>query len=315
MRVFIAGATGTIGRPVVRRLIEAGHDVIGLTRTAAGAALLESLGARGVIGDALDGAALERLVVAARPTHVLHLLTAIPPHGPVRARDLALTNRLRTEGMENLLRASVAAGAKRILAESFSLVYGVADLGRQPLPEESLMQTSHRDPELQAAVDALRSLESQLARAAAQGKIETVALRYGMIYGPGVPSTTGMMDGLARRRVPTIRRADGLVSFVHIDDATSATLLALERGRSGAVYNIGDDRPASFGEFLAAMAEVTGAPPPRSVPRLLARFAAPLIADLAAASVPMSNEKAKGELLWTPRYRSPREGLMTLATG
>lgn len=313
MRVFIAGATGTIGRPVVWRLIEAGHEVIGLTRRATGAALLRSLGAQAVVGNALDATALERLVIEAAPTHVLHLLTAIPPHGPVRPRDLAETNELRIRGTANLLHASVVAGVQRIVAESFALAYGVGDLGSHPLPEPRLATSRHRDPEMQAIVDALRSLEEQLAAAAEQGSIETVVLRYGMIYGPGVPSTEGMMAGLQRRRLPLISGAEGLASFIHIDDAVNATLAALERGRSGAVYNIADDRPAGFGEFLLDMAEAAGAPRPRSVPRWLARLAAPMAAEIADARVPMSNERAKGELLWTPRYRSAHEGLTALA--
>ncbi|MHB0971716.1 MAG: NAD-dependent epimerase/dehydratase family protein [Thermoanaerobaculia bacterium] len=313
MNVFIAGATGTIGRPVVRRLVRAGHEVTGLTRTKRGVETLTRLGAKAVIGDALDAAQIERLVVDARPTHVLHLLTAIPAQGAVRPRDLAATNILRTEGTANLLRAAIAAGAERIVAESFALAYGVGDFGSDPLPEPRLGETKHPHPGVQAIVDALRSLESQLSRASKEGQIETVVLRYGLIYGPDVPSTESMIEGLRRRRMPLIAKATGIASFVHIDDAATATVAALEHGCDGEIYNIVDDSPAAFNDFLLEMAKSAGTPQPRAVPLWLARILAPLAAEMAGARLPMSNMHAKAELSWRPRYRTPHEGLATIA--
>jgi nucleoside-diphosphate-sugar epimerase len=307
MRIFVAGATGTIGMPVVRRLLGAGHEVIGLTRTNGGAAILEEAGAKAVIGDALDRTGLERIIQAARPTHVLHLLTALPKAGATRARDLVATNELRIRGTENLLRASIAAGVKRIVAESFVIAYGVGDLGGEPLPESRLGSGVHRDPAVQAIVDATRSLESQMAGAA--NAIETVVLRFGFIYGPGVPSTAAMFEALRHRRLPLIRGAAGVGSFVHIDDAADAVVAALEQGRSGAVYNIADDHPIGMTGFLVEAARALGAPPPRSVPRWLARLVAPLGAELVASRTPMSNARARRELLWTPRYPSLETGL------
>jgi nucleoside-diphosphate-sugar epimerase len=307
MRIFVAGATGTIGMPVVRRLLGAGHEVIGLTRTNGGAAILEEAGAKAVIGDALDRTGLERIIQAARPTHVLHLLTALPKAGATRARDLVATNELRIRGTENLLRASIAAGVKRIVAESFVIAYGVGDLGGEPLPESRLGSGVHRDPAVQAIVDATRSLESQMAGAA--NAIETVVLRFGFIYGPGVPSTAAMFEALRHRRLPLIRGAAGVGSFVHIDDAADAVVAALEQGRSGAVYNIADDHPIGMTGFLVEAARALGAPPPRSVPRWLARLVAPLGAELVASRTPMSNARARRELSWTPRYPSLETGL------
>lgn len=313
MRVFIAGATGAIGRPVVNRLVAGGHEVIGLTRSDARARELEKAGASGVVGDALDASHLERILAAVRPTHVLHLLTALPAGGPVKPSDLVETNLLRTRGTANLLQASIAAGVKRIVAESFALAYGMGDLGTDPLPEPRLADERHPNADVQAVVDALRSLEQQMTRAAASGSIETVVLRYGFFYGPGVPGTSEMIAALQRRRLPLVAKAEGIASFIQIEDAASATIAALERGRSGAIYNIADDRPVPFGDFLVEMAKTTGAPPPRSIPRWLARIFAPFAVEVANARVPMSNARAKGELLWTPRYRSAREGLTTLA--
>ena len=313
MRVFIAGASGTIGRPVTRMLVRVGHEVTGLTRTSAGVETLKRLGAKAVVGDALDAAQLERLVVDARPTHVLHLLTAIPAQGATRPRDLAGTNVLRTEGTANLLRAAVAAGAERIVAESFALAYGIGDFGPDPLPELRLGSAKHPHPGVQAIVDALRSLEGQLSRASMEGRIETVVLRYGLIYGPGVPSTESMVEGLRHRRLPLVAKAAGIASFVHIDDAATATIAALEHGGDGEIYNIVDDGPAAFNDFLLEMAKSARAPQPRSAPRWLVRLVAPLAAEMAGARLPMSNRHAKVELSWTPRYRTPREGLATLA--
>lgn len=315
MRVFIAGATGTIGRPVVKRLVAAGHEVIGLTRSGRGVESLEREGAAGVIGDALDRDGLERIVAEAQPTHVLHLLTAIPREGAMKPRDLEATNVLRTRGTANLLRASIAAGVKRIVAESFVLAYGLADLGAQPLREPQITGTRHPDREVQAIVDALRSLENQMRDAAESGAIESIVLRYGFLYGPGVPSTEAMVAGLQRRKIPLVRNTAGIASFVHIDDAANATVAALERGKNGSIYNIADDRPTGFSDFVIDMARTTGAPQPPSVPRLLARLFAPFALEMASVKVPMSNARARGELAWNPRYATPREGLVTLAAG
>jgi nucleoside-diphosphate-sugar epimerase len=313
MRVFVAGASGTIGLPVVRRLIAEKHEVVGLSRTAAGAERIEGVGARAVIGDALDGDTLERILLTIRPSHVLHLLTAIPKQGAAHPRDLRATNALRTRGTANLLRASIGAGVKRIVAESFAIAYGVGDLGVEPLGEASLSVERHPDPSVQAIVDAARALETQLVAAAARGEIETIVLRFGFLYGPGVPSTEAMLEGLRRRKLPLIRKAQGLGSFVHIDDAAAATIAALTAGESGAVYNIADDRPTALMDFLREAAAIAGAPRPRTVPRWIARLAAPLGVAIASARLPMSNARAKRELAWTPRLRSPGEGLKAMA--
>lgn len=312
MRIFVAGATGTIGMPVVRRLREADHDVIGLTRTVEGAAALRRAGVQAVVGDALDRDGLERIVETSRPTHVLHLLTALPKAGATRARDLRATNELRIHGTENLLRASIAAGVKRIVAESFVIAYGVGDLGGDPLPESQLGGGVHRDPAVQAIVEATRSLEAQMA--AASNSIETVVLRFGFIYGPKVPSTAAMLEALRRRRLPLIRGAAGLGSFVHVDDAADAVVSALERGRSGEVYNIADDQPIGMTGFLLEAARALGAPSPRSVPRWLARLVAPLGAELVSSRTPMSNARARRELSWAPRYPSIETGLRQQAS-
>ena len=179
MNVFLAGASGAIGLPLVRQLIAGGHQVTALTRSTANAATLAQLGATPVVADALDAAALRRAVVDAHPTHVVHQLTALPKGGPRSARDLEPTNRLRIDGTKNLLDAAIAAGAKRILGGSFALLGAASTV---PIPAD-----------LQAAADAVRSLESQILDASARGRIEGVILRYGLFYALENPITQQMI--------------------------------------------------------------------------------------------------------------------------
>jgi 2-alkyl-3-oxoalkanoate reductase len=311
MRVFIAGATGTIGYPVAKELIARGHEVAGLTRSESGAARLRQLGAAALIGDALDADGVARAVAEVRPTHVLHLLTAIPPN-VTRPRHMAATNELRIQGTTNLIRAAVAAGAQRIVAESFPTVYGIGAVASQPLSEHDPLKPLGRWASGEV-VQALRSLESQMREARERDEIETVILRYGYLYGPDVPSTTAMLDGMRTRRIPVLRRDEGLGSFIHQDDVTAATLAALEAPRVSDVYNVVDDVPASFTEFVTFAVAQLGAPEPRRVPRWVVRLATPLFADIAGSRLPLSNRRARAELAFMPKYPSFREGLTSLA--
>jgi 2-alkyl-3-oxoalkanoate reductase len=169
MRVFIAGATGALGLPLVRELVARKHEVIGLTRSSDKRALLEGLGAQAAVADSFDASELERVVRDAAPTHVVQMVTALPKNGPLRAADIAATNELRITGTANLLRAAVAAGAQRIVGESFTAVYGYGDLGARPRDEDDLPSVRETDAGARAVVEALRSLENQLLAANAQG--------------------------------------------------------------------------------------------------------------------------------------------------
>jgi nucleoside-diphosphate-sugar epimerase len=313
MKVFIAGATGALGLPLVRELAARGHEVTGLTRSSAKRPLLENMGARAVVADVLDATELENAVRAAAPTHVVHMLSALPKNGPLRTADIAATNELRIVGTANLLRAAVAAGARRIVGESFSAVYGYGDLGARPRDEGDLPPVRETDAGARAVVEALRSLEDQLLAADAQGAIEAVVLRYGMTYGPENASTLYMIDMLRKRWLPLVRGAEGIGSFVHIEDAATATIAALERGRPGAIYNIVDDEPVGLNEYLSALAQAIGARRPLAAPRWLVRLAAPLAATLARTRLPLSNARARRELDWRPRFPSYREGLRQVA--
>jgi len=296
MKVFVAGGTGAIGAPLVRALVTRGHRVWATTRSRDKQSMIGTLGATPVVVDALDALALEKAVREAAPTHVIHELTALPKTGPRKASDLDATNRLRDEGMRNLLNASLAAGAQRIIAGSFALI-GAAATMRNP------------DPSLQPAIDAVHSMESQILEAARRNAIEAIVLRYGMFYGPGNPATEEMIALVRKRWLPRVRDDHGQLPFVHIDDAVAATVDALDRGTSGGIYDIVDDRPASFSDVVTEMSDVAGARPPLAVPTWLVRLAAPYMARLFTMQLPLSNAKARQELGWVPRYPSYREGL------
>ena len=294
MNVFLAGGSGAIGVPIVRALVAGGHQVTALTRSAANEPMLRALGATPAVADALDADALRRVVVQARPTHVIHQLTALPKGGPRSARDLVPTNRLRTEGTKNLVDAAVAAGAKRFIAGSFALI-GSA--------------TSDVPAEAQAAADAVRSMESQVLDASARGRFEGIILRYGLFYGPDNGMTQQMIALARRRMLPTMRGDRGLLPPIHIDDAANATIAALDHGAAGSIYDIVDDHPVSLSDIVRTIAESAGAPRPFAVPAWLPRLLAPYMARMFAIRLPLSNQKARVELGWRPRYPNIREGL------
>ncbi len=315
MKIFIAGATGTLGIPLVHELVEKGHQVIGLTRTEAKRPMLEKLGANAVIADALDAGEVKSAIRDAGPDAVVDLLTAIPPKGPTRAVDMALTNRLRIESTGYLLRASIAYGAKRIVAESMILAYGYGDHGEKRKREEETLRPAELLAGTEDTVDALRTLENKLILASRNKEIESVALRFGILYGPGVPATEFNLQELRMQRLPVVRRGLGTISWIHVQDAVSAIIAALERGQSGEVYNIVDDEPASYGDFLLYAAEVTRSPRPRSLPLWFLWLTAPYAAAFLSTRLNVSNEKAKNELGWSLRFPSFKEGLRDLVAG
>jgi nucleoside-diphosphate-sugar epimerase len=314
MKIFVAGATGTLGRPVVRTLLAHGHDVVGMTRTAEGARRIEGAGAKAVIADALDGDRLRSAVARTRPEQVVHLLTALPPGGPLRRRDLDATNVLRTAGTANLIRAAVEAGAVRIVAESFVGVYGTGAI--DSIAEDAPLPPVPGGP-FREAVLAMRSMEDQLRQARDRRLIDTVALRIGGLYGSDVPSIRALLDQARKGRLFAPRKLPGLAPFVHVDDAAAAIVAAVEAARTSPVYNISDDEPISMSDFLQQFTQALGTRPPRTIPVWLARLAAPLLIQAAFVTLRLSNDKAKQELGWTPRYPTVRDGLreLTLAIG
>jgi nucleoside-diphosphate-sugar epimerase len=305
MRVLVAGASGAVGRPLVSRLVAAGHDVTGTTRSEQRAEAIRAAGATPALVDALDAEALRRAVEQAAPEVVVHELTALPDRFDPRRSDIYdATNRVRREGTRNLLEAARAAGARRFVCQSIAFAYAP---GPRPevMDEDAPLNLGAPQP----FGEAMRVLaEMERAVLEADG-LEGLVLRYGWFYGPG---TYYAEDGstaqeVRRRRFPVIGSGAGLFSFVHVDDAAEATVAAVERGAPGA-YNVVDDEPAPMRDWLPAYAEAIGARRPRRVPVWLARLVAGKMASAINVQSGASNAKAKRELGWEPRWRSWREG-------
>jgi len=308
MRIFLAGATGVVGKQLIPLLREAGHVVIGTTRSPDKAEYLRAQGVQPETLDALDRQATVSAVMRARPDAIVHQLTAIPANLNLRRfdREFALTNRLRTEGTDNLLAAARAAGVRRVVAQSFA-GWTYARAGG-PVKAEDDPLDPHPPPAFHRTLAAIRYLEAALQAAG----IETIALRYGWFYGPGTSLGRGgaVLDAIRRRQLPIVGSAAGIWSFIHIADAAAATLAALERGAPG-VYNVADDEPAPVREWLPFLANAFGTPPPRRVPAWLARM---LIGHhgvvLMTETRGCSNAKAKAAFAWRLRYASWRTGFV-----
>jgi nucleoside-diphosphate-sugar epimerase len=315
MKVFVAGATGAIGRALVPLLVARGHDVVGMTRSAAKQDLVRSLGARPVVADALDPDAVAEAVASAEPDVIVHQLTALS--GPTSMRDarhpdrsfaVAMTNRLRTEATDHLLAAGRAVGARRVVAQSFG-AFRFARSGGPVQTEADPLDPNDAPPPLRTVQTGYLYLE-QAVTTIEWG--EGLALRYGGFYGPGTAISLApdalMAAPIRRRRFPIIGDGGGVFSHVHVEDAAVATAVAVERGRPG-IYNVVDDEPAPARVWLPVLACALGARPPRRVPRWLARLAAGEAATAAMTDTKgSSNEKAKRELAWKPRYASWRQG-------
>jgi nucleoside-diphosphate-sugar epimerase len=310
VRIFLAGATGVIGRQLVPLLLAAGHEVTGTTRSSQRAEQLTAAGAHGVVCDALDRAAVTEAVAAAQPEAVIHQLTSLPAAIDPRTieRDFAQNDRLRDEGTKILVEAAQAAGAGRILAQSIAFSYAPGPPGAVHVEDDPLLTAEQAGPSYARTGEALRSLERTVLGASG------VVLRYGYFYGPGasVSRDGSTAEMVRRRRLPVVGGGSGVWSFVHVGDAAEATLAALERGQAGSAYNIVDDEPAPVREWIPALAAALGAKPPMRVPAWLARpIAGGYGVKIMTASQGASNARAKRELGWQPRHPSWREGFRT----
>lgn len=312
MRVLVAGATGHLGRPLVRRLVDARHQVAGTTRTPGKRGLLEELGVHPILMDALEPEQVQAALGDWRPEAVVHTLTALPPTGPLRHRDMAATDRLRRSGTRNLLHACRQVGVQRVVAESMVFAYGYGDHGPQALTEDATLGQGGRDPATREHVEAVRDLERQVLHATARGELEGIALRYGLFYGPG-GWWDRAADLLRLRLFPLPGGGGGLLPWVHVEDAADATVAALERGHPGDVYNVVDDEPARFRDLVNAFADALDLPRPWSLPVRLSRRLAPLATQsLADTRLVVSNRKAKDAIDWTPRHPTYRDGVQNL---
>jgi nucleoside-diphosphate-sugar epimerase len=313
MRVFVAGATGAMGIPLVKRLVSQGHKVFGMTRHESKAEALRALGAEPVVCDVLDQTRLQTALLKASPEVVFHALTALPENGPVRAADLHATNLLRTQGTSNLLQASIVAGVKKLVAESIILVYGYGDHGPNLLQESQPVKPPADFPAwMQPTLSAGLALEEQIMKASREGRIEGVVLRFGFIYGPEAGSTRYAAKMLRKRMMPLFGGGEAVTSWIHTEDAAAAFVAAMERGRGGEIYNIVDDEPVSWKAYMTRLAEISGAHRPVSMPLWVAKLAAPYAAQTLTSVFRVSNAKAKAELGWSPRYPTYHEGLETL---
>ena len=306
MKVFVAGGTGVIGRSLLPLLLAHGHEVTALTRSSQGADRIRELGADPVVCDVFDRRRLGESVINAEPEVVIHQLTAIPKRlNPRRIRkELAQTNRLRTEGTRILMEAAQAAGASRFIAQSIAFAYAPEG---DTLAEEEERLYLDAPASFVEIIQAVDSLEKTVLEASG---IEGFVLRYGYFYGPG---TVYAEDGtfaadVRRRRVPVVGEGMGVFSFVHVDDAASATVAALTAREPG-IYNIVDNEPVALQEWLPGYSTILGAPAPYRIPRFIgALVAGPYAIYLMIQQRGVSNEKAKTLLSWHPKYRSWREG-------
>lgn len=312
MRVLVAGASSTLGWPTVSELIGRGHEVVALTRSEAHRSRLEAMGARCEIADVLDRRGVAESLQRAKPEAVASLLITLPKRGPQRRGDFKETRRLWTDGVPNLLAAAAEAGARRFVGESVLFAYGYGRFGRKPLSEEEPFPGG-APPGGKAILSALRGMEEETLTAKSSYGMEGVVLRYGVFHGTDVPSTRYMAKMLRRRLLPVPGGGPSLLSFIEIGDAATATVAALERGTAGQRYNVADDAPARLGDYLRALALAVGAPPPRSIPALLAAPFAPYATLVASrVEIPLSNAKAKNELRWRPRFPTFEDALAGL---
>ena len=313
MKVLVAGATGAVGLRAVRALVACGHEVTGVSRTADGRRPLEDLGAEGVVADAMDAESIARAVAEAAPEAVVDVLSAVPKGGAWRAEDMEPTNQLRIHGTRHLLDAAMKAGVRRYVAESSYLIYGSGDLGDEPLTEDRTTPVHPHAWLLREVADAVATKERNVLDASASGSIESVVLRFGNLFGPG-PAIAAMVSGLRRRHLPVQWPTSGTTPWLHVDEAADAIVVAVETGQPGAVYNIVEDESISFAEFLRCLATTVGVPAPPVIPGRIMNSVAPYLKALQFDSrVRLSNQRAKVDLGWTPRFKSPREGLAEVA--
>lgn len=309
MRVFVAGATGALGRHLVPGLVAAGHEVTATTRTPGKVAQLREAGAEPVVVDGLDRDAVIAAVRAAVPEVILHQMTALADMRSLRNVDqaFATTNELRTRGTDNLLAAAERAGTRRVIVQSH--VAANERSGGPVKTEEDPLASRPPSPSSARALASIKHVEQTVPLAAPEG----VVLRYGNFYGPG--ASDFLLDAVRKRQLPVIGGGTGIWSFIEITDAAAATLAAVDRGAPG-VYNVVDSDPAPVAEWLPYLAKIAGGKPPLRVPAWVGRL---LAGEFVVAQMTSwrgsSNEKARKELGWQPRYASWREGFRAWVGG
>ena len=304
MRVFVAGASGVIGRSLVPKLVAAGHEVTGTTRNERSAEAIRAAGAQAAICDALDAAAVEDAVIAAAPEAIVSELTSLPKDYDLRTIDYGPTNRVRVEGGRNLISAGRKVGAGRYISQSIAFVYE---------PEGDWVKDEEARTFVEAPGRFASGLEATLTserEALEADGMEGLVLRYGQFYGPDTYFDRGgsIAEQVRKRRFPQVGSGSGVFSFIHVDDAADATVASIERGSPG-IYNVVDDDPAPISDWLPIYADAINAKRPMRVPTFLARLLGGKMAAIMATQLRgASNAKAKRELGWQPAHPSWRQG-------
>jgi nucleoside-diphosphate-sugar epimerase len=305
VKVLIAGATSTFGGPLAEELRRAGHELAGLTRSRSKASDLERRGVVPVVADVFDLKTLAPAIVAVEPDAVVSLLITLPKNGPLRPSQVHPNLHLWSKGVPNLIHASREAGAGRLVAESFVFAYGYGQYGPEPLTERDEPVGGAAIKGQEEIIAGLREMERAVTEA--EG-LEGLVLRYGGRHGIDMPMRRAMARAL-RHRFPVLPGGGhALLPFIELGDSIRATEAALSRGSGGEIYNIVDDVAVEMREYASALSVATGAPPPRSIPLGLVKLVAPYMACvLDHTRLPVSNEKAKRELDWMPRFRTIHE--------
>jgi nucleoside-diphosphate-sugar epimerase len=299
MRVLVGGATSVPGIPLLRELTSRGHEVIGVTRSPAKTPQIESAGARPVVADVFDAGEIGRVVADAAPEVVVSLLTTLPKWGPKRPKDFEPAKKLWCIGAPNLVHAAQRAGVRRVVAESVVFAYGYPSSGPQWV-DESDPYPGPPPKGGEEMLAALRGMEQTVLSSGEHSDTEGIVLRYGIFYGPDVPHDE-LFRRLAKWWALPAMTGDGIASWVHIDDVARATADAVTTGRGGQIYNIVDDRPQSFGDYVRELSAKLHRPRPLPIShRLVGMIASYPATAFGTTWLPLSNAKAKTELGWTP---------------
>ena len=299
MRVLVAGATSVPGIPLLRELRERGHEVIGVTRSAAKTKQISACGAEPVVADVLDAGQIDSALAELAPEVVVSLLTTLPKWGPKRIKDFDPAKELWSRGAGNLVAAAQRAGVRRVIAESVIFAYGYAPTGPASMNETD-PYPGPPPPGGAEMLAALRGMERTVLESGERSGTEGIVLRYGIFYGPGVGHDE-LFRKLAKWWALPALNGKGVVSWIHIDDVARATAEAVDKGQGGRIYNIVDDRPQSFGDYVRELSATLHRPRPLPVPCSLVRLVAPYPATaFGTAWLPLSNARAKAELGWTP---------------
>jgi nucleoside-diphosphate-sugar epimerase len=312
VKVLVAGATSVPGIPVVKALIAGGHEVVGLTRSPSKGAAVAAAGGTPVVGDVLDADQITDIIGTVAPDAVIALLTTLPKYGPMQLWQFKPAIRLWRDGATNLLAAAQQAGVRRVVAESVVFAYGYGPLGSVPLDESDPYPGPPPVKRGKTMLEALRGMERAVLASGQSSSTEGVVLRYGLFHGAGVPHAE-LMARMAKLWLMPVPGGGAVHSWIALDDVAHATAAAVEHGRDGELYNIVDDEPVSFRNYLDAVAAQLHRPKPLGLPNALVRLGSPYVAAaFDRTQAPISNAKAKRELHWAPKHADYRSVVATV---